>query len=114
GAALKQARRKRFSTTRSLPETQRNRRQLSLLHGAGAAVTVLLAVLVWWNRQAAAPPLSTGRGWHWLTGLFGTAGLAGVLAYVWRKRTHTRRVGLLHYWLLAHNYAGLATALLFA
>jgi hypothetical protein len=114
GEALKQARRKRLGTKRSLPETRPNRRLLSLLHGAGAAITILLTALVWWNRQAAASPLSTGRGWHWLTGLVGMASLAGVMAYVWRKRTQTRRAGLLHYWLLAHNYAGLATALLFA
>jgi Fe-S-cluster-containing dehydrogenase component/CRP-like cAMP-binding protein len=114
GEALKQARRKRLGTARSLPETQRNRQRLALIHGVGAAVTVLLAALVWWNRRAAVSPFSTERGWHWLTGSLGAAGLAGVLAYVWRKRTHKRRAGPLHYWLLAHNYAGLATALLFA
>lgn len=114
GAALKKARRKRLGATHALPGTQRNQRLLALLHLTGAALALLLAALVWWNRQAAAPPLSTGRGWHWVTGWFGMAGLAGVLAYVWRKRTRTRRAGLLHYWLLAHNYAGLATALLFA
>jgi Fe-S-cluster-containing dehydrogenase component/CRP-like cAMP-binding protein len=113
-ATLNSTRRKRSGAARLLPGTQPNRRLLSLLHGIGMTVTVLLAMLVWWNRQAAAPPLSTGRGWHWLTGWFGLAGLAGVLAYVWRKRNRARRLGLLQYWLLAHNYAGLAMALLFA
>lgn len=53
------------------------------------------------------------RGWAWGSALLGMAGLLSSGLYTWRKRVRTARLGRLHSWLLAHNYVGLWTLLLF-
>ncbi len=85
---------------------------VSLIHLIGIAGILLLLWL------ACAQPLfgleyGQTRGWAWGSALLGTEGLLGAGLYAWRKRARMARLGRLHYWLLAHNYVGVWTLLLF-
>ncbi len=111
-ARLARVYQKRGGKKLPLIEGWRAHRNVSLIHLAGNAGILLLLLL------ACAQPLfgleyGGTRGWAWGSALLGTEGLLGAGLYAWRKRARTARLGRLHYWLLAHNYLGLWTLLLF-
>lgn len=47
---------------------------------------------------------------RWLTGIVGLLGIAGTMAYPWRRRIFQKRAGPLRYWMLGHVYLGILGA----
>lgn len=111
-ARLARLYRKREGKTLQLIESWRAPSAAGLIHLVGNSGILLLLLLT------LAQPIfdldyGQTRGWAWFSALCGTLGLLGTGLYAWRKRARTVRAGRLHYWLLAHNYVGLWTLLLF-
>ncbi|HYX27061.1 MAG TPA: cyclic nucleotide-binding domain-containing protein [Pyrinomonadaceae bacterium] len=82
-------------------------------HVAGIAVTLALTILLAWvvRRYGFNQPLSgTWLTLRWLTGILGFVGIAVVMTYPARKPIYRRRAGALRYWLLAHIYLGVISA----
>ena len=78
-------------------------------HIAGAATTILAAVLFGWAIARYGYDAVIAGTWltlRWLTGLVGLVGVAVVLSYPLRKQIYRRRAGALRYWMLAHIYVG--------
>jgi Fe-S-cluster-containing dehydrogenase component/CRP-like cAMP-binding protein len=87
-----------------------------LWHLGGALVTLLLIWATVRGLNEYGHDAALAWGWltmRWATGLFGLAGLLGVMTYPLRKQVYRRRVGALRYWMLAHVYLGaMASAVL--
>jgi len=49
---------------------------------------------------------------RWLTGFVGLMGIAGAMAYPFRRRQFRKRAGPLRYWMLAHIYLGVLGAIM--
>jgi len=78
-------------------------------HIAGALGTLVIALAVGWAIAVYGFDGPLNGGWltmRWLTGIVGLGGIAGVMAYPFRKEVYRRRAGALRYWMLAHIYLG--------
>lgn len=111
-ARLARLYRKREGKTLKLIESWRAPSPVGLIHLIGNS-GVLLLLLLTLAQSVFGLEYGQTRVWAWFSASLGTLGLLGAGLYAWRKRTRTVRAGRLHYWLLAHNYVGLWTLLLF-
>lgn len=111
-ARLARVYRKRDGKKLKLIERWRDPSMVRLLHLIGSMGILLLLALTF-ARSLFGFEYGQTRAWAWFSASLGTVGLLGSGLYSWRKRQRTARLGRLHYWLLAHNYLGLWTLLLF-
>lgn len=111
-ARLARLYRKRNGKTLQLIESWRAPSATRLIHLAGNS-GILLLLLLTMAQPIFGLEYGQTRGWAWFSAVFATLGLLSTGLYAWRKRARTVRAGRLHYWLLAHNYVGLWTLLLF-
>jgi Fe-S-cluster-containing dehydrogenase component/CRP-like cAMP-binding protein len=58
------------------------------------------------------PVISTWFNIRWITGIIGLIGIAGVMAYPFRRKIYRKRAGPLRYWMLAHAYLGVIAGIL--
>ncbi len=79
---------------------------------AGTIIATLFALIGLAHYGLSTPIVGTWLSMRWLTGLIGLVGIAGVMAYPFRRRQYKRRAGPLRYWLLSHAYLGVIAAVL--
>jgi Fe-S-cluster-containing dehydrogenase component/CRP-like cAMP-binding protein len=85
-----------------------------LWHTGGILATIALTIATLWASRRYGLDGRLGETWltvRWITGLVGLLGIAGVMAYPWRKQKYRRRAGPLRYWMLAHIYLGVIAGL---
>ena len=111
-ARLARLYRKREGKTLQLIQNWRAPSAAGLIHLVGNS-GILLLLLLTLAQPVFGLEYGQTRGWAWFSALLGTMSLLSLGLYAWRKRARTVRAGRLHYWLLAHNYVGLWTLLLF-
>lgn len=84
-------------------------------HVGGILGTLLLTGLTIWAIQEYTLDGRLNGSWltvRWLTGFVGLGGIAGVIAYPFRKQVYRRRAGPLRYWMLAHVYLGVIAGII--
>jgi len=85
-----------------------------LVHAGGLILTFAVAVAAWYGIQTFGfgGRIASFLNMRWITGIVGLLGIAGAMAYPFRRQIYVRRVGPLRYWMLAHSYAGVIAAIL--
>jgi Fe-S-cluster-containing dehydrogenase component/CRP-like cAMP-binding protein len=85
-----------------------------LLHAAGLVVTLALTAAAWYGIQTfgLGGRMASFLNMRWITGIVGLLGIAGAMAYPFRRQIYLKRRGALRYWMLFHSYAGVIAAIL--
>jgi hypothetical protein len=85
-----------------------------LIHAAGFIVTLAIAAAAWYGIQTfgLGGRMASFLNMRWITGMVGLLGIAGAMAYPFRRQIYRRRAGPLRYWMLVHSYAGVIAAVL--
>jgi Fe-S-cluster-containing dehydrogenase component/CRP-like cAMP-binding protein len=85
-----------------------------LIHAVGLIITLALTAAAWYGIQefGLGGRIASFLNMRWITGMVGLLGIAGAMAYPFRRQIYTRRAGPLRYWMLVHSYAGVIAAVL--
>src|SRR5262249_16906714 len=72
------------------------------IHAAGLILTLVLAFAAWYGIQTfgLGGRMASFLNMRWITGIAGLMGIAGAMAYPFRRQIYVRRVGALRYWML--------------